>query len=431
MKNRIIIIASVVLTIGGLVWLFVYIYGVGGHKYKWYEDYRMTNKEPYGCYIISEMLKTYYKGEKFEVMKKSFSETMKADSSVKKKNYLFVGENIYLDSAGHADMLKFVAGGNDVFIASKYIPNELMYDLYDYRCGSYWQGYDYYEDSVAEMNFYHPQLKEKKEYTYIYRKKEKNYRYYWTTVNSDVFCDTISRFIPLAYLKTNDGINKVTFFKINYGKGHFYLHTIPLTFTNYFLLDDNKLEYAEKIFSHLGRGTIYWDEYSRIPHYDYKQNDPWNYDKTKQADSPLQYILNNEGLKWSWYIMLALVVVYLIFRTKRRQRVIPLLEPNTNTSLEFVQTIGRLYFVNNDHRKLCIQKMKQYLAFIRGRYFVPTNSLDDMLMQKISVKSEVRKEKVEMIFKQYQWLSSTGLEITEFELIKFHESIDYFYKNCK
>jgi len=54
-----------------------------------------------------------------------------------------------------------------------------------------------------------------------------------------------------------------------------------------------------------------------------------------------------------------------------------------------------------------------------------------MLMQKIAVKSEVRKEKVEMIFKQYQWLSSTGLEITEFELIKFHESIDYFYKNCK
>ncbi|MEW6470391.1 MAG: hypothetical protein AB1458_15875 [Bacteroidota bacterium] len=432
MKNRIIIVVSVLLTVGGLVWLFYYL-NDGGNKYKWYEDYRMSNKEPYGGYVISELLRSYYKNEKFEVMKKSFSETMKKDSASKAgKNYVFIGENIFLDSASLQDLLKFVKKGNNAFIASKDIPEELMHEIYDYVCNPYWQGYSYYEDSLAEMNFYHPALEDKKNYRYIYRIRDKNYYYNWRCIDGSYFCDEPTRFIPLGYLHADHDSKMVNFAKINYGKGHVYLHTSPLVFTNFFLVSDTGVAYAEKVFSHLQPGTIYWDEYSRVPHYEKKKsNDPWDNDRGNQGESPLQYILAQPGLKWAWYMMFALALVYLLFRAKRRQRIIPLIEPNVNTSLEFVQTIGRLYFINNDHRKLCIQKMKQFLAFIRARYFVATNNLDEKLIQRIAVKSQVPEEKVALIFKQYNWLSKTGLEITDFELIKFHESMDYFYKNCK
>ena len=62
---------------------------------------------------------------------------------------------------------------------------------------------------------------------------------------------------------------------------------------------------------------------------------------------------------------------------KRKQRIIPVLERNENTSFKFISTIGRLYFLQNDHKKLCQQKMKLFYAYIRDRYNINTTKVDE------------------------------------------------------
>ena len=127
---------------------------------------------------------------------------------------------------------------------------------------------------------------------------------------------------------------------------------------------------------------------------------------------------------------LILGLLYLIFRAKRKQRIIPVIAPNTNSSMEFISTIGSLYFLQNDHKKLCIQKMKLFLAYLRERYFLSTKDLDDSFIEKVVAKSEIPKEVVQKILLYYKNIESSSF-VSEKTLIEFHLEMDKFYKNCK
>src|SRR5687767_15771304 len=48
-------------------------------------------------------------------------------------------------------------------------------------------------------------------YDYVYRERDKNYTYVWNCIDGSYFCDSISRFIPLAYLNTDDNYKMVNF----------------------------------------------------------------------------------------------------------------------------------------------------------------------------------------------------------------------------
>ena len=137
------------------------------------------------------------------------------------------------------------------------------------------------------------------------------------------------------------------FARIKYGKGQLLLHTTPIAFSNFHLLREQNVEYAGRVFSHLVEGPIYWDNYSNVSlALARRMNDLAYYNpyKTFNDEGPLQYILSQPALAWTWYLGLTLALLYLLFRAKRKQRVIPVLEPNHNTSLEFISTIGRLVF---------------------------------------------------------------------------------------
>ena len=123
-------------------------------------------------------------------------------------------------------------------------------------------------------------------------------------------------------------------------------------------------------------------------------------------------------------------MLYLIFRGKRKQRVIPILEKNKNTSLEFISTIGRLYFLRNNHKDLAHQKMRLFLAFVRERYHINTKDLDHSFVKSLAAISEVAEERIDQIVLMSNNVSG-GSFISDATLIDFHKKIDYFYKNCK
>ena len=75
------------------------------------------------------------------------------------------------------------------------------------------------------------------------------------------------------------------------------------------------------------------------------------------SDSPLRFILSQPALKWAWYLLLAGVLIFIIFNLRRTQRPIPILPKNLNTSVEFVKTIGNLYYQEGDIRNLIDKKI--------------------------------------------------------------------------
>lgn len=416
-------IAAVVLLL-----LFIFLRG-GGSRFDWSEHYEAESKDPYGSFVIHEMLGDLFPENSFSDITVGIDEELPLGRGVT-SNYVFIGESMFLDSADVTTLLNFANEGNNVFISSKTIPFDLMFELYYEECNyEPWDEYESITDTTANFNLLHEQLADEKGYKYKYFDVNKPQPYQWNYIDSVYFCDEPFSMIQLGTI-TGGQIN---FAKKVYGSGAFYLHTTPMNFTNLQLLDTVGVEYANKVFSHLDEGDVFWDEYSRVGEgfgKAYNRRTRGGGSRSIASEESLKYILAQPSLAWAWYLTIGLGLLYLFFRAKRKQRIIPVLEQNENTSFEFISTIGRLYFLQNDHKKLSIQKMKLFLSYIRDRYNLITTNIDEEFKQKLSAKSEINPVIINKIFDFYKNIKSSSF-VSEQTLVDFHQRMDEFYKNCK
>jgi len=420
MKRRQIITTAAIIVLVGLLYLLIRY--TSNSQYSWVENYYVTNKGPYGTYVAKNLLEDYFKGERFRLMEDSLR-LMARYSQDKPANYVFIGSSQYLDSTDLEQLLQFVERGNTAFISSRSISDKLGESFYYYDCyDTAWEGYDFISESVVSLNLEHPNFSfpEAPSQSVIYRDRVSSYT--WQYLNRAYFCDAEAGFTMLGTFNQD----YPNFMRIPIGEGYFYLHSNPILFSNIQLLEKEHLAYVEAIFSHLNNGPIFWDEHSKMP--GYIPDNPGRRGLSGQA--PLQYILSQPPLAWAWYLLLGMAAFYLLFRTKRRQRIIPVLPRNANTSLEFIQTIGHLYFLQKNHQKLALQKGQLFLGFIRDHYGIQTRDLGPEFNRQLGAKSEVSPEKIEAVLLLYQNIRSSSF-VSEKILISFHEQIEDFYKNCK
>lgn len=420
-NNRQHIIIAIVAIIIALVFFLIFS---GKNKINWEEHYRKGGTDPYGTFVVQNLLEKYFEEEEFTVLKDSINGVLPLEKNA--GTYVFIGQAMFLDSADTQALLDFVEVGNKAFIAGKTIPFDLINYIYYDDCEDfYWDDYLNYQDTIARLDFRHDNFQTDTTFDFQYYKRGEAAHYSWSYFDAGIFCEEDYTFVPLGDIESS----LTNFAKASYGEGEFYFHTTPLAFTNISLLEESGLEYATKVFSHLSKGDIYWDEYSRIPEAVSRLRNQSSY-RTFESEGPLKYVLSQPSLAWAWYLLLATGLLYLIFRAKRRQRVIPVLEKNTNTSLEFIGTIGRLYFLQNNHRKLALQKMKLFLGYVRDRYHLQTKELDEQFVNQLVSRSEIPKTIIDKIL-----LFHTNIENSQFvsenTLVDFHHEMEKFYKNCK
>lgn len=412
-----------------LVLLLFLLFRSGGTRYDWTESYE-ENENPYGTQVVHNILDGYFpEHEVIDIQSSVFDELPAGDDAIN-ANYIFFGEGLYMDTSDVNQLLAFVEEGNTAFIASKSVPYDLMFYVYYTECNdNYWDDYNLLMDTIAYFNLAHKDLKTPIDLDFKYLEKGKTASYNWHYIDSVHFCNEDYSFIQLGTLNGT----YTNFAKIKYGQGAFYFHTNPMAFTNVQLLDEIGLEYTNKVFSHLAEGPIYWDTYSRVgEEVSRRRNQVHNFnpERSLNAEGPLSYILSAAPLAWAWYLLVALALLYLLFRAKRTQRIIPVYEGNQNTSLEFISTIGSLYFMQNDHKKLCLQKMKLFLSYIRDRYHIPTKEINEHFVTRLSSKSEIAEEYLFNILKYYNNIK-TSTVVSDKTLEEFHGALEYFYKNRK
>lgn len=413
----------------------------------WQEDYEEANKGPFGTFLTLKLLEEYFPNQDVTILEDSLA--TKLNQAKSPANYVFVGGKIEMDSLSEISLLKFVEKGNKAFLSSKSPPIGLMQQVFEDYCEDFlWRKYEVAVDTNAYFNLQHPNLTLDSILNIVFEENFDTTIYHWHHFSRSFFCDFNEQLVQLGSLNNN----LVNFMKVDYGDGSFYFHTNPILYTNSVLIEKQGFEYAHRSFAHLQAGEIYWDKGSRVLHVeesDYSgsggnhsgggsgsgnggssSNSLEPNKKTFESEGPLQYILSQRSLAWAWYLTLILGLLYLLFRAKRRQRIIPVLEPNRNTSLEFISTIGRMYFVENNHRNLAIDKLKLFLTHVRERYHIPTQNLDNEFIQQVSNKAEVPEDLIKKILKTGSVLKVSG-DFSEEMLVKFHQTLDQFYKNCK
>jgi hypothetical protein len=78
--------------------------------------------------------------------------------------------------------------------------------------------------------------------------------------------------------------------------------------------------------------------------------------KFRAAQTPLRYILSVPAYRWAYYVAIFSILIYVVVYARRQQRIIPIIEPFKNLSLEFARTVGTLYYQQKDHRDLAEKK---------------------------------------------------------------------------
>jgi hypothetical protein len=418
MKRNQLVPVIIFVALGIILLVYFLLTGDDEKRYSWYENYKSDNIQPYGTAFVKQMLESYRPGAKLIVnTKKSLKDLLADPSVVAKTDYVFIGQSIHLTSDEADALANYIALGNDAFIASLEVPQYLIEQIHSYECERPVSFLNNLADS-AIMNFYHDTLANNKGYMFKYRFRGEDVPYYWSSVAHEIFCDSTTSVLPLGY----QAPDLVNFIKITHGKGNLYLHSNPIVFSNYFIAKRENLEYASGVFSHLSGHDIYWDEYSKVP---YSGNN-------NSYNSPLYYILQQPALKYAWWFLMITILLYILFAAKRTQRVIPVLETKTNTSLEFVHLISALHYQNANHLDMAKKKMKFFLYFIRSKYGIQTQTFKEEQIIHLAEKSKVPEAEIRSIFTQFSLIERNAFGNMEANrLLDFYSSIENFYKHCK
>lgn len=327
----------------------------------WTPTYDTKDKNPLGLYVFDHELPEILKGQKitkinltpYEYLEPTY-DTLVANYTTK-GTFISISESPYIDKQSLEELFYFASRGNNIFLSMKTFPQQLLDSLkIDYRSDFI------FSDSVYNWTA-NPKIGVKK-----YNLIEGMGNNYFSKI------DTLTTTV-LGYQGTA-GKPKVNFIKVPYRAGNFYLHTQPAAFTNFHLLKGNHHEYAEQVLSYIPREEpVYW------------------YTKNQNGDmisnSMLRYIFSQPALKSAWFLFLGGMLIFMVFNAKRRQRIVPILKPLTNTTVDFAKTIGNLYYQERNHHNIIDKKVIYFLEKIRQDYLLDTNMLDDNFAKKLQQKS--------------------------------------------
>ena len=100
-----------------------------------------------------------------------------------------------------------------------------------------------------------------------------------------------------------------------------------------------------------------------------------------------------------------------------------------NSSLDFVKTIGRLYYQRKDNGNLAAKMSTHFLDHVRNRYNISTTTLDEDFIDRLSYKSGFDKEELKGLIDSIQTLSNDP-DLEDEALLNFSRQIEEFYKKA-
>lgn len=381
------------------------------NKTDWNENYKEKQKSPFGNYVIYNEAANLLDGQKVELLEKHIYDHLLFyiydDVVDEKKNYVIIKSSNYKrTNQGEKQLLDFVSKGNTAFLALNSFSDSLQIKL-----------------GFTTNNL-------DKKVRNIHRLKELKGTFY---LKNDAFLKTkftFDRNIRRNYfLQYNDTITTVlgtievggeqvpNFIKIAHGKGSVLLHTQPIAFTNYNLLNGNEA-YAANVFSYIPNNPTLWDPLIRSSTYDDRLDE--------EQPSIFSFFLAHQTLTWFLLVSLAGVVLFMVFNARRKQRPIPVIEPLKNSTVEFTQTIANLYLKEQDHKNLVDKKIAYFLEKIRSKYLLNTTNLNKDFIDKLAAKSGNDINRTKYLINTIILLNKK-IECTEEELLVLHKMIKNFF----
>tara|TARA_R110002020_G_scaffold451830_8_gene666014 strand:- start:1516 stop:2724 length:1209 start_codon:yes stop_codon:yes gene_type:complete len=371
----------------------------------WFQSFSKKDKIPFGTYIFYDQLEKQIPSDRIVEVKKPPFEFLTSEQEP--GTYFFVNNSVYFDEAETKKMLNWLGTGNTLFVSATSISKVLLDTL------NLSTAYFYDKDNLKKIplvNLSNPGL----ESTSPYKIEKDIGTVYFKEI------DTLNTTILGVYdlMVENDSTNikrpKINCLKIPFKSGNIILHTFPEAFTNYFLLEGNNMDYVSKLLAYIPKeGKLYLDQY-------YKSGKTFN-------TSPLYLILNNKYLKWAYYIIIIIALLWVYFEGKRKQRSIPVVKPLPNQTVSFTKTIAGMYLEKKENKQIVLHQVNHFLQYLRDHYSLSTAQLGSDFISKVAAKSGKPQEEVKKLI-DYLILIRQKDDVSENELIQLNKMIENFKK---
>jgi len=368
-------------------------------EFSWEATYSKNDKQPFGCFIFDDVLSSSMKG-KYSVSNETFYQ-MNNDSANRPKAILIVSDYIFMDSLQYESMISLLRKGYKIMFASTDFSPYLIDSLRIEAHNSYF--------SNDEMKLMTRQIRQRNPLSLCDSALSRKVYMFFPQLCEDYFSGIdaiepklrdesadkrkhtwISK-LPSTVLARNKEQFPVAFSK-KVGKGELFMVSTPLIFTNYGMLDEDNASYIFSILSYMkGLPLVRYETHSA----DYAEK-----------ESPLRYFISQPPLRWSIYFTLFTLILFMCFTAKRRQRVIPVIKPPMNNTLDFVKMIGTLYYQKKDHLGL-LRKKRIYFAQILKRETnidIDEEKLTMDLCHRLSNKTGMEAEKIYKTLKDLELL---------------------------
>ncbi|WP_143884882.1 hypothetical protein [Chryseobacterium binzhouense] len=316
----------------------------------WRKNFDVNKKSPFGLFVFNQESKDLFKNKLTKVNLSPYNYYSQNNPAKDNKHNILIIES-EIDAESWYKILKQAEKGSNVMVIASRVPKAISDSI-----GFYMSQISFEDNNVLKLT-------------------DEKY------VDDSLKLDKFPSGKGFSYIKPKvqvlgktveeDNDVQANFIKAPFGKGYIFVHSEPLFITNYYLLKPQNLKYAENIFSYLNENETLW----------------FTEANTTESSWSLRFILSNPPLKYAWWVFLGGMVLFIFFNAKRKQRIVPVIEPLRNTSADFVKSIGNLYLQEGDFHDMMAKKAQYFLNKVRIDLLIDTQNLDGDFAKKLHLKT--------------------------------------------
>lgn len=363
----------------------------------WSLNYDTQKKTPFGLYIFDQEADSLFPKGLERIAEDPYL-YLEKDSLREPQNYISIQK--YYTEEGLNYLLKEVEKGSSAFIIDDYLFD--LIDTLNYEISSYYSNNDSATFRFTDSKLWQDSLIIHKNFNTTY----------FSYINPETTSILGYMDEEMPYIDEDNAQYQTKFIQVSYGKGMFYLLLQPQMLTNYYLKEKENQKAIEALFSYLpNRKTV------------------WFQDETfgMKSSSPFRFILQNPPLRYAWYLIVFGLITFMFFNAKRRQRIIPIIEPPVNKSVEFVKSIGNLYLQEGNDKDMAQKKVVYFLNKVRNDLYLNTDTLDEEFAKKLQIKTSKNKEDIDKAIQLMKKAMHTQAPFHQKELVELNELLDKIY----
>lgn len=365
--NRKVIISflAFALFMGVVIWL---LDGAGGDSTKrvqkkyssdWKKVYDLKDENPRNISFFMDLLDVHVTDSVYNL---KYWSDLDSIPNHEEATYLFIGDEFgagdYYDSIMH-----YADSGATAYFSFNHLTSNI-YERHFKEGAFYW---DYSKVLFAWIGdttvpFYH-----------VYEND---------TINEDWYSFSETEIIDTNYRSYMYAMKHPFAFYEKHHKGKVHFHSIPNLFENYQVIQPNGYAHARIVLNKIPKDkpVIFLTCGINDSSQEITITDDENADEgsEKEDTSLIQFILKNPALRLAFLLFIILLLLYVFFRAKRKEEILPGYNQKRNMSLAFVETLSSIYISRNSPIGVLQVMRKNFYSAINRHFYIDLSRKENL-----------------------------------------------------